>query len=116
MTSNACPPSTQSPSRRSAIGCPLCSGRICAASRGRSSASTGPATCPNASPRPASTSPPAGHLPTVAVYETFASPGKILTQIAEMPDGRDYFWVSRTRAPRYPLRPARQDVRDRPGL
>ena len=45
-----------------------------------------------------------GTCPLWAVYETFASPGKILTQIAEMPDGRDYFWVSRTverRAARY---------------
>ncbi len=44
------------------------------------------------------------HLPLWNVYETFASPGKILTQIAEMPDGRNYFWVARTverRAARY---------------
>ncbi|ROZ89301.1 acetate metabolism transcriptional regulator RamB [Gordonia sp. OPL2] len=37
-----------------------------------------------------------GTCPLWNVYETFASPGKILTQIAEMPDGRDYFWVART--------------------
>ncbi|MGV9709220.1 acetate metabolism transcriptional regulator RamB [Gordonia sp. NPDC003424] len=45
-----------------------------------------------------------GTCPLWAVYETFASPGKILTQIAEMPDGREYFWVARTverRAARY---------------
>ncbi|MDY6809073.1 MAG: acetate metabolism transcriptional regulator RamB [Actinomycetota bacterium] len=45
-----------------------------------------------------------GTCPLWNVYETFASPGKILTQIAEMPDGRDYFWVARTverRAARY---------------
>lgn len=37
-----------------------------------------------------------GTCPLWNVYETFGSPGKILTQIAEMPDGRDYFWVART--------------------
>ncbi|MFW0794122.1 acetate metabolism transcriptional regulator RamB [Gordonia sp. CPCC 205515] len=45
-----------------------------------------------------------GTCPLWAVYETFASPGKIQTQIAEMPDGREYFWVARTverRAARY---------------
>lgn len=45
-----------------------------------------------------------GTCPLWNVYETFASPGKILTQITEMPDGRDYFWVARTverRATRY---------------
>ncbi|MFT4085650.1 MAG: acetate metabolism transcriptional regulator RamB [Gordonia sp. (in: high G+C Gram-positive bacteria)] len=45
-----------------------------------------------------------GTCPLWNVYETFGSPGKILTQIAEMPDGRDYFWISRTverRAARY---------------
>lgn len=45
-----------------------------------------------------------GTCPLWIVYETFASPGKISTQIAEMPDGREYFWVARTverRAARY---------------
>ncbi|ALG83604.1 acetate metabolism transcriptional regulator RamB [Gordonia phthalatica] len=45
-----------------------------------------------------------GTCPLWNVYETFGSPGKILTQITEMPDGREYFWVSRTverRASRY---------------
>ena len=45
-----------------------------------------------------------GTCPLWNVYETFASPGKILTQIAQMPDGRDYLWVARTverRAARY---------------
>ncbi|NLG44973.1 acetate metabolism transcriptional regulator RamB [Gordonia sp. (in: high G+C Gram-positive bacteria)] len=45
-----------------------------------------------------------GTCPLWNVYETFGSPGKILTQITEMPDGREYFWVSRTverRAARY---------------
>jgi len=38
------------------------------------------------------------------VYETFANPGKMLVQIAQMPDGRNYMWVARTverRAARY---------------
>ena len=30
------------------------------------------------------------------VYEAFASPGRILTQMAQMPDGRTYLWVART--------------------
>jgi hypothetical protein len=45
-----------------------------------------------------------GTCPLWNVYETFANPGKILVQIAQMPDGRQYMWVARTverRAARY---------------
>ncbi|KAA0022248.1 acetate metabolism transcriptional regulator RamB [Antrihabitans cavernicola] len=45
-----------------------------------------------------------GTCPLWNVYETFAYPGKIMTQIAQMPDGRKYLWVARTverRAARY---------------
>ncbi|MGE2832899.1 acetate metabolism transcriptional regulator RamB [Mycobacterium sp. SMC-4] len=45
-----------------------------------------------------------GTCPLWNVYETFGNPGKILVQIAEMPDGRSYMWVARTverRAARY---------------
>ena len=45
-----------------------------------------------------------GTCPLWNVYETFANPGKILVQLAEMPDGRSYLWVARTverRASRY---------------
>ena len=45
-----------------------------------------------------------GTCPLWNVYETFANPGKIGVQIAQMPDGRNYMWVARTverRAPRY---------------
>jgi predicted transcriptional regulator/transcriptional regulator with XRE-family HTH domain len=45
-----------------------------------------------------------GTCPLWNVYETFANPGKILVQIAQMPDGRNYLWVARTverRAHRY---------------
>lgn len=45
-----------------------------------------------------------GTCPLWNVYETFANPGKILVQIAQMPDGRHYMWVARTvelRARRY---------------
>ena len=45
-----------------------------------------------------------GTCPLWNVYETFANPGKILVQMAEMPDGRSYLWVARTverRASRY---------------
>jgi predicted transcriptional regulator len=57
-----------------------------------------------------------GTCPLWSVYETFANPGKIQVQIAQMPDGRNYMWVARTverRASRYG-QPG--DVRDRPGL
>jgi XRE family transcriptional regulator, fatty acid utilization regulator len=45
-----------------------------------------------------------GTCPLWNVYETFANPGKILVQLAAMPDGRSYMWVARTverRASRY---------------
>ena len=45
-----------------------------------------------------------GTCPLWNVYETFANPGKILVQVAQMPDGRHYMWVARTverRAARY---------------
>lgn len=45
-----------------------------------------------------------GTCPLWNVYETFGYPGKIMTQIAQMPDGRSYLWVARTverRAARY---------------
>ncbi|HEU0190020.1 MAG TPA: acetate metabolism transcriptional regulator RamB [Mycobacterium sp.] len=45
-----------------------------------------------------------GTCPLWNVYETFTIPGKILVQVAEMPDGRKYLWVARTverRALRY---------------
>lgn len=37
-----------------------------------------------------------GTCPLWNVYETFAYPGKIMTQIAQMPDGRKYLWIART--------------------
>jgi len=37
-----------------------------------------------------------GACPLWIVYEAFASPGKILTQVASLPDGKSYFWVART--------------------
>lgn len=45
-----------------------------------------------------------GTCPLWNVYETFGNPGKILVQVAQMPDGRNYMWVARTverRASRY---------------
>ncbi|HEY5855492.1 MAG TPA: acetate metabolism transcriptional regulator RamB [Aldersonia sp.] len=45
-----------------------------------------------------------GTCPLWNVYETFAYPGKIITQIAQMPDGHKYLWIARTverRAARY---------------
>ncbi|WP_033343251.1 short-chain fatty acyl-CoA regulator family protein [Catenuloplanes japonicus] len=42
-----------------------------------------------------------GTCPLWNVYEAFASPGRVLTQIAVMPDGRRYLWIARsvTRTP-----------------
>jgi predicted transcriptional regulator len=37
-----------------------------------------------------------GTCPLWNVYEAFARPGRILTQLAQMPDGRTYLWVART--------------------
>ncbi len=45
-----------------------------------------------------------GTCPLWNVYETFSNPGKILVQLAQMPDGHNYLWVARTverRAHRY---------------
>jgi predicted transcriptional regulator/transcriptional regulator with XRE-family HTH domain len=45
-----------------------------------------------------------GTCPLWNVYETFGNPGKILVQVAQMPEGRHYLWVARTverRASRY---------------
>lgn len=37
-----------------------------------------------------------GSCPLWNVHEAFASPGRILTQVAQMPDGRTYLWIART--------------------
>jgi len=37
-----------------------------------------------------------GSCPLWNVYEAFTTPGQILTQVAQMPDGRSYFWIART--------------------
>lgn len=37
-----------------------------------------------------------GTCPLWNVFETFSTPGQILRQLAQMPDGRSYLWVSRT--------------------
>ncbi|SFP29574.1 hypothetical protein SAMN05421810_102170 [Amycolatopsis arida] len=37
-----------------------------------------------------------GACPLWNIYEAFTSPGKILTQVASLPDGKTYFWVART--------------------
>jgi len=37
-----------------------------------------------------------GTCPLWNVYEAFTTPGRIITQVAQMPDGRRYFWVART--------------------
>lgn len=42
-----------------------------------------------------------GTCPLWNVYEAFAQPGRILTQLARMPDGRTYLWVACTVSRRY---------------
>ncbi|MET9294083.1 short-chain fatty acyl-CoA regulator family protein [Streptomyces sp. NPDC003077] len=37
-----------------------------------------------------------GTCPLWTVYEAFSAPGRVLTQVAEMPDGKRYFWIART--------------------
>jgi XRE family transcriptional regulator, fatty acid utilization regulator len=37
-----------------------------------------------------------GSCPLWNVYEAFVRPGRILRQIAQMPDGRSYLWIART--------------------
>ncbi|AZM47064.1 Cro/Cl family transcriptional regulator [Streptomyces sp. WAC 06738] len=37
-----------------------------------------------------------GTCPLWTVYEAFSAPGRILPQVAEMPDGERYFWIART--------------------
>ena len=37
-----------------------------------------------------------GTCPLWNVYEAFAQPGRIVPQVARMPDGRAYLWVART--------------------
>jgi len=36
-----------------------------------------------------------GACPLWIVYEAFNQPGRILSQVARMPDGRQYFWIAR---------------------
>ena len=36
-----------------------------------------------------------GTCPLWNVYEAFSQPGKVLTQLASMPDGRTYLWIAR---------------------
>ena len=37
-----------------------------------------------------------GTCPLWNVYDAFSQPGKLLTQLARMPDGRTYLWIART--------------------
>jgi hypothetical protein len=40
-----------------------------------------------------------GSCPLWVVHDAFAQPGRIVTQVAQMPDGRSYFWLATTTAP-----------------
>jgi XRE family transcriptional regulator, fatty acid utilization regulator len=40
-----------------------------------------------------------GSCPLWVVHDAFAQPGRIVTQVAQMPDGRLYFWIAKTTAP-----------------
>jgi predicted transcriptional regulator/transcriptional regulator with XRE-family HTH domain len=37
-----------------------------------------------------------GNCPLWVVHHAFAQPGQFITQVAQMPDGRTYFWIART--------------------
>lgn len=37
-----------------------------------------------------------GNCPLWVVHHAFARPGEFLTQVAQMPDGRNYFWLAKT--------------------
>lgn len=37
-----------------------------------------------------------GNCPLWVVHHAFSRPGQFLTQVAEMPDGRSYFWIAKT--------------------
>lgn len=37
-----------------------------------------------------------GSCPLWVVHDAFTTPGRILTQVSSMPDGRSYFWLART--------------------
>ncbi|OLT48553.1 Cro/Cl family transcriptional regulator [Saccharomonospora sp. CUA-673] len=37
-----------------------------------------------------------GACPLWNIYEAFTSPGKVITQVATLPDGKSYFWIART--------------------
>ena len=40
-----------------------------------------------------------GNCPLWVVHHAFSQPGRILTQVAQMPDDRSYFWLARTTTP-----------------
>jgi predicted transcriptional regulator/transcriptional regulator with XRE-family HTH domain len=40
-----------------------------------------------------------GSCPLWVVHDAFAQPGRIVVQVAQMPDGRSYFWIAKTTAP-----------------
>ncbi|KWX24334.1 Cro/Cl family transcriptional regulator [Mycolicibacterium wolinskyi] len=44
-----------------------------------------------------------GNCPLWVVHHAFSRPGEFLTQVAQMPDGRSYFWVAKT-SPSTPVR------------
>ena len=40
-----------------------------------------------------------GSCPLWVIHDAFAQPGRIAVQVAQMPDGRSYFWVAKTITP-----------------
>jgi predicted transcriptional regulator len=40
-----------------------------------------------------------GSCPLWVVHDAFTQPGRVVTQVAQMPDGRCYFWLAKTTAP-----------------
>ena len=52
--------------------------------------------CPSASATAFHFSRVGGNCPLWVIHHAFSRPGEFLTQVAQMPDGRSYFWLAKT--------------------
>ena len=80
----------RSASRPYAIASRRCSDRPTAASHSSSSAPTAPATSQTPKRHRISLLPGRGNCPLWVVHDAFSTPGRIVTQTSQMPDGRSY--------------------------
>ncbi len=83
-------------SRPSATGSRRCSAPIGAGCRSSSSVPTEPGTSRAQSATAFHFSRVGGSCPLWWVHDAFGTPGRIVTQVAQMPDGRTYLWTART--------------------